>query len=174
MSSQHSNGALQDTLRAPSSASESRPTSSTKRQYTNKKESMNGPLYMQTVNRTVLVRRVKRKGDGPSKQLARWFVENQIGMVSVHFFSIVPDVPLELWSLIAMPIRKPDEGFEKKSQKKRTKRHVLSPHRLGRAASYSMLCVSQLGVNLPRFVTLKDFGTSLKLNGGQLANAYST
>lgn len=40
---------------------------------------MNGPLYMQTVNRTVLVRRLKRKGDGPSKQLARWFVENQIG-----------------------------------------------------------------------------------------------
>lgn len=40
---------------------------------------MNGPLYRQTVNRTVLVRRLKRKGDGPSKQLARWFVENQIG-----------------------------------------------------------------------------------------------
>lgn len=49
---------------------------------------MNGPLYMQTVNRTVLVRRVKRKGDGPSKQLARWFVENQIGMCTL---SITPN-----------------------------------------------------------------------------------
>lgn len=43
---------------------------------------MNGPLYMQTYNKTVLVRRLKRKGDGFSKQLARWFVENQIGMPS--------------------------------------------------------------------------------------------
>ncbi|EON99591.1 putative longevity-assurance protein [Phaeoacremonium minimum UCRPA7] len=40
---------------------------------------MNGPLYMQTANNTVLVRRLKRKGDGPMKQLARWFIENQIG-----------------------------------------------------------------------------------------------
>lgn len=62
---------------------------------------MNGPLYMQTVNRTVLVRRVKRKGDGPSKQLARWFVENQIGMsififAAAFFFAFktcAPNVP---------------------------------------------------------------------------------
>ncbi|KAF3768876.1 longevity assurance proteins LAG1/LAC1 [Cryphonectria parasitica EP155] len=40
---------------------------------------MNGPLYMQSCNSTVLVRRVKRRGDSPAKQLARWFVENQIG-----------------------------------------------------------------------------------------------
>lgn len=64
-----------------SSSSESRPSLNIKRSYSTKKESMNGPLYRQTVNRTVLVRRLKRKGDGPSKQLARWFVENQIGMV---------------------------------------------------------------------------------------------
>lgn len=64
-----------------STSSETRPSvnSNHKRSYSTKKESMNGPLYMQTVNRTVLVRRLKRKGDGPSKQLARWFVENQIG-----------------------------------------------------------------------------------------------
>lgn len=62
-----------------SSGSESRSSITIKRSYSTKKESMNGPLYRQTVNRTVLVRRLKRKGDGPSKQLARWFVENQIG-----------------------------------------------------------------------------------------------
>ncbi|KAL1859514.1 hypothetical protein VTK73DRAFT_7589 [Phialemonium thermophilum] len=41
---------------------------------------MNGPLYMQTSNNVVLVRRIKRKGHGPVKQLTRWFVENQIGL----------------------------------------------------------------------------------------------
>lgn len=40
---------------------------------------MNGPLYMQRNENIVLVRRVKRKGEGPMKQLTRWFVENQIG-----------------------------------------------------------------------------------------------
>lgn len=64
-----------------STSSDARPSSS-KRPYHGKKDSMNGPLYMQTYNKTVLVRRLKRKGDGFSKQLARWFVENQIGMPS--------------------------------------------------------------------------------------------
>lgn len=40
---------------------------------------MNGPLYMQASNNVVIVRRIKRKGEGPMKQLSRWFVENQIG-----------------------------------------------------------------------------------------------
>lgn len=40
---------------------------------------MNGPLYMQASNKAVIVRRVKRKGDSPWRQLMRWFVENQIG-----------------------------------------------------------------------------------------------
>ena len=41
---------------------------------------MNGPLYMQTSGSgTVLVRRHKRKDEGAWKQLARWFIENQIG-----------------------------------------------------------------------------------------------
>ncbi|KAH8662366.1 TLC domain-containing protein [Xylariales sp. PMI_506] len=40
---------------------------------------MNGPLYMQTANNKVLIRRVKRKDDGVLKSLARWFLENQIG-----------------------------------------------------------------------------------------------
>lgn len=43
------------------------------------RSSMNGPLYMQTSNNKVLIRRVKRKGDGPMKSLARWFLENQTG-----------------------------------------------------------------------------------------------
>lgn len=42
---------------------------------------MNGPLYMQTSgSNVVLVRRLKRKDNGTWKHLARWFVENQIGM----------------------------------------------------------------------------------------------
>ncbi|KND87728.1 Sphingosine N-acyltransferase lag1 [Tolypocladium ophioglossoides CBS 100239] len=42
---------------------------------------MNGPLYMQTSSsNVVLVRRLKRKEDGTWKHLARWFVENQIGL----------------------------------------------------------------------------------------------
>lgn len=41
---------------------------------------MNGPLYMQASNNVVIVRRIKRKGEGPMKQLSRWFVENQIGL----------------------------------------------------------------------------------------------
>ncbi|KAH6643413.1 TLC domain-containing protein [Truncatella angustata] len=40
---------------------------------------MNGPLYMQTSNNRVLIRRVKRKGDGVLKSLSRWFLENQAG-----------------------------------------------------------------------------------------------
>lgn len=40
---------------------------------------MNGPLYMQTSNNKVFIRRVRRKGDGPLKSLSRWFFENQAG-----------------------------------------------------------------------------------------------
>lgn len=50
-----------------------------KRSYSGKKETMNGPLYMQASNNVVIVRRLKRNGDGAIKQLTRWFVENQIG-----------------------------------------------------------------------------------------------
>ncbi len=54
-----------------------------KREYSGKKETMNGPLYMQASNNVVIVRRVKRKGnDNPWKQLATWFVENQIGTLA--------------------------------------------------------------------------------------------
>jgi hypothetical protein len=46
---------------------------------------MNGPLYMQTSgSNRVLVRRLKRKEEGTWKTLARWFVENQIGMFHCH------------------------------------------------------------------------------------------
>ncbi|TQS33856.1 hypothetical protein Golomagni_05785 [Golovinomyces magnicellulatus] len=42
---------------------------------------MNGPLYMQTSGSgVVLVRRLKRKEEGTWKSIARWFVENQIGL----------------------------------------------------------------------------------------------
>ncbi|KAK4244211.1 TLC domain-containing protein [Corynascus novoguineensis] len=40
---------------------------------------MNGPLYKQANSNVVLVRRLKRKNEGPMKQLTRWFVNNQIG-----------------------------------------------------------------------------------------------
>ncbi|KAM6533199.1 Sphingosine N-acyltransferase lag1 [Fusarium falciforme] len=47
----------------------------------NSTPNMNGPLYMQTSgNKTVLVRRLKRKEESTWKHLARWFVENQIGL----------------------------------------------------------------------------------------------
>lgn len=42
---------------------------------------MNGPLYMQkSGSNVVLVRKLKRKEEGTWRQLARWFVENQIGL----------------------------------------------------------------------------------------------
>lgn len=44
------------------------------------RNSINGPLYMQTINNKIVIRRVKRKGDGPLKNLARWLLDNQIGM----------------------------------------------------------------------------------------------
>lgn len=47
------------------------------------RSSMNGPLYMQTSNNKVLIRRVRRKGDGPMRNLARWLLENQTGMSSI-------------------------------------------------------------------------------------------
>ncbi|EGZ78048.1 longevity assurance proteins LAG1/LAC1 [Neurospora tetrasperma FGSC 2509] len=50
-----------------------------KREKSGNPKNMNGPLYMQRNENIVLVRRVKRKGEGPLKQLTRWFVENQIG-----------------------------------------------------------------------------------------------
>lgn len=53
---------------------------SVKREASGKVETMNGPLYKQSANKVVLVRRLKRKGGGVEKQLSRWFVENQIGM----------------------------------------------------------------------------------------------
>ncbi|KAH6855389.1 TLC domain-containing protein [Chaetomium sp. MPI-CAGE-AT-0009] len=45
-----------------------------------KPQHMNGPLYKQANSNVVLVRRVKRKNEGPMKQLTRWFVNNQIGL----------------------------------------------------------------------------------------------
>ncbi|KAL2023003.1 hypothetical protein VTK56DRAFT_4218 [Thermocarpiscus australiensis] len=45
-----------------------------------KPEHMNGPLYRQANAKVVLVRRLKRKNEGPLKQLTRWFVDNQIGL----------------------------------------------------------------------------------------------
>ncbi|KAK7433242.1 Sphingosine N-acyltransferase lag1 [Neonectria magnoliae] len=41
---------------------------------------MNGPLYKQSGNNVVFVRRLKRKEESTWKHLTRWFVENQIGL----------------------------------------------------------------------------------------------
>ncbi|KAK3328653.1 TLC domain-containing protein [Cercophora scortea] len=41
--------------------------------------SMNGPLYNQVTNK-IIIRRTKRKGDGPLKHLARWMLDNQTGL----------------------------------------------------------------------------------------------
>lgn len=65
------------TPQGPARASVRKPV---RREHSGKKETMNGPLYMQASNNVVLVRRLKKKGQGPMKQLSRWFVENQIGM----------------------------------------------------------------------------------------------
>ena len=63
--SSHENGAAKPAARAP--------------RRTGKPQHMNGPLYKQANSNVVLVRRVKRKNEGPMKQLTRWFVNNQIG-----------------------------------------------------------------------------------------------
>ena len=56
---------------------------------------MNGPLYMQSGNNVVLVRRLKRKEQDTWKSLARWFVENQTGM-SQHWLSISVQVDMAI------------------------------------------------------------------------------
>ncbi|KAI1103204.1 longevity assurance proteins LAG1/LAC1 [Jackrogersella minutella] len=55
-------------------------TTATVRPSMQSRSSMNGPLYMQTSNNKVLIRRVKRKDDGPLRSLARWFLDNQTGL----------------------------------------------------------------------------------------------
>ncbi|KAI1650891.1 longevity assurance proteins LAG1/LAC1 [Daldinia loculata] len=57
-----------------------KPKTSAARPPVKSRSSMNGPLYMQTSKNKVLVRRVKRKDDGPMRGLARWFLENQTGL----------------------------------------------------------------------------------------------
>jgi hypothetical protein len=54
------------------------------------KNTMNGPLYMQTSKKknVVLVRRTKRKDEGTFRLLARLFVENQIGRDHPSFFAV--------------------------------------------------------------------------------------
>lgn len=69
-------------LPSPASAAPALVRRVSKRDYAGEKETMNGPLYMQASNNVVIVRRIKRKGESPMKQLSRWFVENQIGMSS--------------------------------------------------------------------------------------------
>ncbi|KAK6956299.1 hypothetical protein Daesc_001574 [Daldinia eschscholtzii] len=57
-----------------------KPNTSAVRPPVKSRSSMNGPLYMQTSKNKVLVRRVKRKDEGPMRALARWFLENQTGL----------------------------------------------------------------------------------------------
>lgn len=62
-----------------------KPKTSAARPPVKSRSSMNGPLYMQTSKNKVLVRRVKRKDDGPMRGLARWFLENQTGMFTLTY-----------------------------------------------------------------------------------------
>ena len=66
----HGNGNGNGTAKPPSARAPRR---------TGKPQHMNGPLYKQANSNVVLVRRLKRKNEGPMKQLTRWFVDNQIG-----------------------------------------------------------------------------------------------
>ncbi|KAI0008279.1 longevity assurance proteins LAG1/LAC1 [Xylariaceae sp. FL0662B] len=65
---------------ATSPTSPTSPTNPTRRPSAQSCNSMNGPLYMQASNKKVFIRRVKRKGDGPMRSLARWFLDNQTGL----------------------------------------------------------------------------------------------
>jgi acyl-CoA-dependent ceramide synthase len=61
---------------------------------------MNGPLYMQTFGSgRILVRRLKRKEEGTWKQVARWFVENQIGTFVQHCAEVLLVRTLPTWRL---------------------------------------------------------------------------
>lgn len=83
---------------SPTTASAQRP----RLKKDNSTPNMNGPLYMQTAgNKTVLVRRLKRKEESTWKHLSRWFVENQIGT----FFFNQPASPLSCRSWIANKCR---------------------------------------------------------------------
>ena len=64
-----------------------KPKSPTLRSSAQSRNSMNGPLYMQTSNNRVIVRRVKRKEDGFVRGMTRWLLDNQTGMV----FPIFPN-----------------------------------------------------------------------------------
>lgn len=77
-----------------------------KRSISTKKETMNGPLYMQASNKAVIVRRVKRKGDSPWRQLMRWFVENQIGTCdkAMDPKSPMTDLSLKPWLRHRAPV----------------------------------------------------------------------
>lgn len=138
------NGFIREISRVPSS--ESRTSSSTKRHHSDKKESMNGPLYRQTCNNTVLVRRLKRKGNGPSKQLARWFVENQIGMPHN------PPITLPTFPPPASP----------QHQQEQTLRYEIFSNAVPPTTittSHSILCVSPLSVNMPRTIYVSETRT---------------
>ncbi|KAK5991241.1 Sphingosine N-acyltransferase-like protein FUM18 [Cladobotryum mycophilum] len=52
--------------------------SSTRPRYQN--TNLTGPLYMQRAGNVVLVRRLRKKEESTWKHLARWFVENQVGL----------------------------------------------------------------------------------------------
>lgn len=69
-----------DRLKTPTTPSSRRPSLQSR-------NSMNGPLYMQTSNNKVFIRRVKGKGDGAVKSLTRWLLNNQIGRPAAHGFS---------------------------------------------------------------------------------------
>lgn len=75
----------------------------------NSTPNMNGPLYMQTAgNKTVLVRRLKRKEESTWKHLSRWFVENQIGTLPSN--SPTSYFPYQAWISILWGFRCQSQG----------------------------------------------------------------
>ena len=71
----------------PVEPKQEKPKSPTLRSSAQSRNAMNGPLYMQTSNNRVIVRRVKRKEDGFVRGMTRWLLDNQTGMV----FPIFPN-----------------------------------------------------------------------------------
>lgn len=100
-----------DRLKTPS-------TPSTRRPSLQSRTSMNGPLYMQTSNNKVFIRRVKRKGDGTVKSLTRWLLDNQIGRCTAQGFS----------SSYVFPISHPSATHELRGLVSNKQKSVLLSH----------------------------------------------
>ncbi|RYP48730.1 hypothetical protein DL768_005450 [Monosporascus sp. mg162] len=81
------------------------------------RSSMNGPLYMQTSNNRVIIRRVKRKEDGLMRGLARWLLDNQTGfsfnLIALIFLAhfLLPKARQYTLKFFALSYYNPDTGL---------------------------------------------------------------